>query len=67
MHMKQSHPIQYRLMQYLRYYKGRISDINFNELIAEDRPAEIVEGQFKRIERLVFLQREVYKCATGKY
>jgi hypothetical protein len=54
-------------MQYLKYYKGRVADINFSELIAEDRPAEIVEGQFKRIERLVFLQREVYKCALGKY
>lgn len=29
---------------YLRYSKQKIGDIDFSELIAEDRPAEVADG-----------------------
>ena len=44
-------------MQYFRYFKGKFSEIRFDELVAEDRPPEVAPGQTKRIERMVYLDR----------
>lgn len=54
-------------MMYLMYAKVEIGAMNFKSLVSPDRPAEVCEGQELRIERLVFLLREVRKSLEGRY
>ena len=64
-HLKADHEIVHRLYQYLVNFKTKISRIKFSELVASDRPEEVADWQPVRIERLIFLIREVNKSHFG--
>ena len=66
MHFRGAHPIQHRLSQYLRQAPS-FGEVKFEELVAQDRPAAIQQGQFGRIENLCALLKEISRADVGNF